>query len=253
MIDYENLVKDFKRLIANGKLSHAYLFFGGDNAIRQNKFIFAQSLANFLENKNFEEPTEFLKDTLIISIKNFLKQEKKASIGIDEIRFLKYFLWQKPINSLRRIAIIQEAENLTTEAQNAALKIVEEPPESALIIFIANSGDGLLPTLNSRLQKIYFPSAETDKSLAVAGAEDKRGLKKLIKADKRVNSREFLEKIIENDEIDEFFEDLIGELKKDLIKNSRPLKTALNRLVLIKQFNLNKRLQLRALLKTSQD
>ena len=52
--------------------------------------------------------------------------------------------------------MINNAENLTPEAQNAILKSTGEPPESAILILIASRLDNLLPPLLSRLQKIYF-------------------------------------------------------------------------------------------------
>jgi len=224
-LGYDKLVNDFKKLIENDMLSHAYLFFGGDDEGYQEKFLFAQSLANFLENGIFEEPVVLLRETLIIS------PDVQRTIGIDSIRSLKYFLWQKATNSIRRVAIIKEAESLTPEAQNAALKIVEEPPESALIIFISNVEDNLFPALISRLQKIYFSRPNVNKIAPI-----KAGL------------AESIEKIIENNQIDDFLKSLINDLRKDSIKNSEQLKEALNRLVLMKQFNVNKKLQLKALI-----
>ena len=229
MVGHEKLIEDFKKLIDNGGLSHAYLFFGGDDKNHQEKFLFAQSLANFLENGIFNEPHRLLQEILIIS------PDEKGTIGIDSIRDLKYFLWQKPTNSTRRVAVIKEAENLTPEAQNAALKIVEEPPESALIIFISNIEDNLFPALTSRLQKIYFSSVvESDAAR--------------INADKYGDLRGYIEEIIENNQIDQFFKSLISGFKKEPIKNSKKLKATLNRLTLMKQFNTNKRLQLKALI-----
>jgi len=236
MVGYENLTKDFKGLIENRRLSHAYLFFGGDERNRQEKFVFAQSLANFLENGIFEEPVKLLRETLIILLNDSVQPEKKRTIGIDEIRFLKYFLWQKPTNSIRRVTIIKEAEILTPEAQHAALKIVEEPPESALIIFIANSEDSLFPTLNSRLQKIYFPQTRNYAENNAEPGGQYTG-----------NLREIDAKLSET-EIDQLFENLINNFRKESIKNSQQLKEILKCLTLIKQFNTNKRLQLRALI-----
>jgi DNA polymerase III delta prime subunit len=235
MVSYKNLVDDFKRLAMNGSLSHAYLFYGEEKNGKEEKFIFTQSLANFLENGIFEEPVKLLSEVLVISSDSqpqSAEKNNKDTIGIDSIRSIKNFLWQKPANSSRRVVIVKDAEKLTSEAQNAALKIVEEPPESALIIFISNIGDNLFPALISRLQKVYFP-----------GSAEKR------KAGIGVNlpSKESLEEIIENNRIDEFFESLIDNLRKDPVKNSKQLKEALNRLVLMKEFNVNKRLQLRAL------
>ncbi|PIU98235.1 hypothetical protein COS61_02510 [Candidatus Wolfebacteria bacterium CG03_land_8_20_14_0_80_40_12] len=208
MVGYENLVNNFKNLINNGRLSHAYLFYGAD---QEKQFLFAQSLANFLEKKIFKPSDALLSETLIIS------PDEENVIGIDRVRSLKHFLWQKPANSIRRLAIIKEARNLTFQAQHAALKIVEEPPESALIIFIAKTIDDLFLTLSSRLQKIYFSSQSNRRESAI------------------------------EEDIDQFFESLIRELRKDPIKNSQKLKEVLRRLSLIKQFNVNKRLQIKSL------
>ncbi|MBN2197666.1 hypothetical protein JW698_00490 [Candidatus Wolfebacteria bacterium] len=240
-IDYNKLINDFKKLALEDRLSHAYLFFGGDERSRQDKFNFAHCLANFLENGSFEKPLKLLTESLILLPNNDIP-EKKGSIGIDEIRFLKYFLWQRPVNSLRRVSIIKEAETLTLEAQNAALKIVEEPPESALIIFIANSEDVLFPTLKSRLQKIYFPS------FFVLNKEEAKNNKKTDEEkeiEKLVNK--FQKTPLSDEEIDKLFKNLIANFGKEPIKNSHLLKKTLKYLTLIKQFNVNKRLQLRAL------
>jgi len=78
------------------------------------------------------------------------------SIGIDVAREVKTFLWQKPNTSARRTLIIDNAELLTTEAQNALLKITEEPPASSLLILITSDVESILPTIVSRLLKIYF-------------------------------------------------------------------------------------------------
>ncbi len=229
MISYGQLVNDFKRLTENKRLSHAYIFFGEEKNNQEKKFSFAQSLANFLETGIFESPLRLLRDLLIIS------PDEKGTIGIDNIRLLKNFLWQNPTNSRRRTAIIRNAKNLTSEAQNAALKIVEEPPESSLIIFVANHENDLFSVLSSRLQKIYFPkSSDLQK-------EEKDKRKKLPK---EINSKN-IDEITEN--IDYFFESLINNLKKDPIKNVEQLKETLKRLALIKQFNTNKKLQLKAL------
>jgi len=147
MIGHEDKIKLFKRLADNDKLFHAYLFFGEQQV---GKFIFARHLANYLERGLFEEPHGILEEVLIIS------PNEKGTIGIDMAKNLTNFLYQKPVFSKKRTVIIRDAENLTNEAQNAILKIVEESPNSALIILIAQSEDLLLAPLASRLQKIYF-------------------------------------------------------------------------------------------------
>lgn len=150
IVGHQHLVRDFKTLVKSGKLAHAYIFFGEPEV---GKFYFAKHLANLLENGEFEAPLAAsaqlrrpLQDALIL----------ENAKGIEEMRGLRNFLWQKPAISSKRLAVINNAENLTPQAQNAVLKIAEEPPENALLVLIANSLENILPALISRLQKIYF-------------------------------------------------------------------------------------------------
>lgn len=140
---HKDLIKDFKQLAKADKLSHGYIFFGEPEI---GKFFFAKHLAYFLETGEFEISDRPLQDALILD----------NAGGIDLMRDLKGFLWQKPNTSKKRIAIINNSENLTDEAQNAILKITEEPPENAMLILVVNQLDNILPPLLSRLQKIYF-------------------------------------------------------------------------------------------------
>lgn len=147
IIGREKLTKDFKELSKRNALANCYLFYGPQ---RVGKKLFASHLANFLETSEFEEP-KALYDFLLV------EQDEKGTIGIDEVRKLKNFLWQKPAASPRRTAVINDAEAMTGEARNAILKIAEEPPESSLLIIVAADPERLPPTFQSRLQKIYFP------------------------------------------------------------------------------------------------
>lgn len=81
---------------------------------------------------------------------------EKPSIPIEAIRELQKFLLLKTTGSgaLRRSVIIEDAHKMTLEAQNAFLKLLEEPPADTLIILTAVSSRLLLPTILSRTQHI---------------------------------------------------------------------------------------------------
>ncbi len=87
-----------------------------------------------------------------ISITN----EDLSSIGIDEIRAINEFLILKVPNdkAINRLVIINRAERLTLEAQNALLKSLEEPPLKTVFILTSESTNSLLPTIISRLNLI---------------------------------------------------------------------------------------------------
>lgn len=74
----------------------------------------------------------------------------QGSIGIDEVRALKGHIFQRPVKLAYKIVVAVDAQTLTVEAQNALLKILEEPPPSAIIILEAKDKTDLLPTIISR-------------------------------------------------------------------------------------------------------
>jgi hypothetical protein len=103
---------------------------------------------------------------------------EKDSISIDAIRKLQRFLQLKTLGDTdrmyRRAVIIEHAEQLTTEAQNAYLKLLEEPPADTIMILTAGNQRALLPTILSRLQMIavYAPSEEALKAHFAGSGKD---------------------------------------------------------------------------------
>ena len=78
----------------------------------------------------------------------------KGTIRIEQIRNAQHELSLKPYQSSHRVCIITEFETATTEAANALLKTLEEPPASAIIILTARDTSLLLQTVVSRCQHI---------------------------------------------------------------------------------------------------
>lgn len=149
IIGHKQHILALKRLADTKTLSHAYLFWGSE---RIGKRTVAHAFGNFLENGVFEKIHEggILKDTVLVS------PDAERKIGIDAVRELQYFLWQKPVQSPRRLVIIDQGERLTPQAQDALLKITENPPASSLVVLIVTNPERIKQTLASRFQKIYF-------------------------------------------------------------------------------------------------
>ncbi|MGH7203347.1 MAG: hypothetical protein ACREHC_02810 [Candidatus Levyibacteriota bacterium] len=74
------------------------------------------------------------------------------SIGIEDIKQLQKKIFLKPIKSKTKAIIIEDAQLLTPEAQNALLKVLEEPPAQTMILLNTTSKEALLPTILSRCQ-----------------------------------------------------------------------------------------------------
>ena len=87
---------------------------------------------------------------------------KPNSIGVDEIRRMRADLQIKPYANPHKIYIIPDAEKLTVAAQNALLKTLEEPPEYAVILLIANGVSSFLPTILSRCVVLQTRAVEEE-------------------------------------------------------------------------------------------
>lgn len=92
--------------------------------------------------------------------------------GIDEIRALKEKIWLSPLKAVKKVYIIDEVHMLTTEAFNALLKTLEEPPDHAVFILCTTEPQKLPPTILSRCFHISFSKA--------GGEEISRSLKRII-------------------------------------------------------------------------
>lgn len=77
-------------------------------------------------------------------------EKDKKSISVNQIRELKEAAYIKPHEALSKVFIIDPADTLNANSQNALLKVLEEPPEGTFFILIAESKASLLPTVISR-------------------------------------------------------------------------------------------------------
>lgn len=91
-----------------------------------------------------------------ISIFDRMIIDEEGSLGIALVRALQHKLFLAPYQGKEKSIILLHAENLTVEAQNALLKVLEEPPSFAYIFLIAQKQDQLLPTILSRCQIIIL-------------------------------------------------------------------------------------------------
>ena len=86
---------------------------------------------------------------------NIIEPDGKI-IKIEQIREMQAKVYEKPVNSGKKIYIIDDADSMTKEAQNCLLKTLEEPPEYIVIILIVSNENKILTTIKSRCMKIHF-------------------------------------------------------------------------------------------------
>lgn len=154
IIGHENIIAQLKNAITNNKVNHAYIFDGDDGSgKRMVAKAFAEALlcekggAEGCGECHFCKQTESGNNPDLI----WVRHEKPGSIGVDDVRTgLVEDIQIKPYNGRYKVYIIDEAEKMTVQAQNAILKTIEEPPAYSVIIFLTNNDEIFLPTIISR-------------------------------------------------------------------------------------------------------
>lgn len=84
------------------------------------------------------------------------KNRYKDSVAVDDIRKVPLFLRMTSSNGGWRVVIIDDADTMNRNAQNALLKILEEPPKKTLLILVTHRLGTLIPTIRSRTQLLSF-------------------------------------------------------------------------------------------------
>lgn len=92
-------------------------------------------------------------------------EDGKKNITVPQIRALRTEAYVKPHMADRRVFVIDKADSMNEQAQNALLKVLEEPPADIIFILIAESAAALLDTIISRCTVLSLVPPETDESL----------------------------------------------------------------------------------------
>ena len=154
IIGQEQIKEHLRNALSTGKVSHAYIINGEKSS---GKEFIAKVFAMALQcEKGGVEPCQechSCKQALSGNHPDIIRliHEKPNTISVDDIRTqVNDDVAIKPYSGSRKVYIINEAEKMTTQAQNALLKTLEEPPEYAVILLLTSNVDTLLPTILSR-------------------------------------------------------------------------------------------------------
>ena len=167
IVGQESIISHMKNAIRLNKISHAYIINGekgmGKKTIAK---IFSMTLQC---EKGGDEPCMQCHSCKQAISNNhpdirWVTHEKPSTIAIDEVREqINNDILIKPYSSKYKIYIVDEAEKLTVQAQNALLKTIEEPPAYGIIMLLTNNKDSFLQTILSRCVALEMrPVASTD-------------------------------------------------------------------------------------------
>jgi DNA polymerase-3 subunit delta' len=164
ILGHDAVLERLRHSVIRGSHAHAYLFSGKEGI---GKRLVARETACML-NCPEEQPEPGCLCRTCTRIRNgnypdvLLLTPDRNIIRIDQIRNLQEFFHYPPIEGRNRIAIIDDAHTMNTAAQNALLKVLEEPPPRRALILVSSSPALLLPTVRSRCRKIRFSPVPID-------------------------------------------------------------------------------------------
>lgn len=221
-LDLKSVRDGLEAVASSGSTSHAYLF---DGPRGSGKTSAARILAKMVTCEKVDDvgnPCGKCGVCLSIadgSAVDIVEIDAASNRGIDDIRDLKQKIGLVPSSLRRKVYIIDEAHMLTTEAFNALLKTLEEPPEHAVFVLCTTESHALPETIISRCMRIRFSKANEKEML--------RSLKRVVKGEKAKIDEEALVYLAQS--VDGSFRDGVkildqvlgitkGRVSKDLIE-----------------------------------
>lgn len=177
---HDGLIAAFALAAARGRLAHAYLFAGPPGI---GKRLFAAQLAKTLlceRAANDWDSCDACSACVLVDAGTHPdmfaigRPEENLELPIEVIRRLCDGLSLKPARGGRKVAILDDADDLNEESANCFLKTLEEPPPRSVLILVGTSPDRQLATIRSRCQVVAFARLNVDlvaELLTAEGAE----------------------------------------------------------------------------------
>ena len=154
IIGHDTIKEHLKKAIESDHVSHAYIL-TGETGMGRKSLANAFAMTLLCEKGKSEPCMECHACKQVMSSNHpdliFVGHEKPGSIGVDDIRGqIHDTIMIRPYSSYYKIYIVDEAEKMTVQAQNALLKTIEEPPAYAIIMLLTTNQEAFLPTILSR-------------------------------------------------------------------------------------------------------
>ena len=163
----EQIIEHLQNAIRMGKVSHAYILNAAESS---GKRLIAEAFAATLQcEEKGTEPCGMCHSCKQAVSHNhpdiiYVRHEKPNTISVDDIRVqINQDIAVKPYSSPYKIYIVDEAEKMNVQAQNALLKTIEEPPAYGVILLLTTNADAFLPTILSRCIRLDLKPVANDK------------------------------------------------------------------------------------------
>jgi DNA polymerase-3 subunit delta' len=174
IIANDELCSYFATAIKSGSLSHAYILHGARGT---GKHTLSYLLAAAINCENKSESDKSIPCCKCNSCKKILgkispdvnlvsREDDRATLGIAPIRKIREDVTFFPIDGAYKVYIIEDAHTMTTQAQNALLLTLEEPPSYAIFILLCEDTESLLETIKSRAPILRMKTPSEDQTVA---------------------------------------------------------------------------------------
>ncbi|HUC95111.1 MAG TPA: DNA polymerase III subunit gamma/tau [Candidatus Saccharimonadales bacterium] len=175
-LDLRDVGESLKKISSKTSMPHAFLFAGPKGT---GKTSAARILAKIVNCESKNPPCGKCEQCISIDKGNNLdviEMDAASHRGIDDVRILRDAVKLAPVAAKKKVYIIDEAHMLTTEASNALLKTLEEPPEHVIFILATTNPEKLIDTIKSRTTYIPFRKANPEEIV--------RSLKRVVLGEK---------------------------------------------------------------------
>ena len=155
----EALKAYFAQQVQEGHLAHAYLLTGGD--ITSKRAVITALAQDYFSRDSAGDPTTIrqrIADNQYADV--YYLEAQGQTLKVDQVRELKEWLGQSPLEGRGKFAIIEQSERLNASSANALLTILEEPVANVYLFLWSPSANLLLPTILSRVQVLHLEAPD---------------------------------------------------------------------------------------------
>lgn len=165
----ERLVSFFGKALSSGSLNHAYIIEGDTGSGKKTLARYFATLA-VCENGNACGKCASCREAVADANPDimWIFPDSKTNLSVDKVREMIEMVSYRSVHGGRRVFIIDNAHLMTVQAQNALLKVIEEPPKNVMFFLLCKQRSKMIATITSRTQSLKLMPLSNEDLLKIA-------------------------------------------------------------------------------------